>query len=90
MRLVYEDPDHVAYNSQSIRLQAEEFSGRHLSGCMWQAELEYATGLPNDVVAVLVSGEPNHGKYRIDFKHSREWRWFRYRCPKKPDPSLFD
>jgi hypothetical protein len=78
LRLVYETPDHAAYNSRSIQLQDEEFIGRRLDGNRWRAELTFATALPCDEIGIVIEGS-DRGQYLVEFHHSREWLLFRYR-----------
>jgi hypothetical protein len=79
--LIYEDPQLVAYNSRSIQLQDGGFLCRRLNVNRWQAVLTFFTGEPNDTMDVTIQGRDNGGNYRVDFRHSREWRMFRYRNP---------
>ncbi len=53
LQVVYEDhdPQHVAYNSRSIRLEDEVFCWNHVpcgAGDRWMANSSFATGLPYD------------------------------------------
>jgi hypothetical protein len=53
LQVVYEDPQHVAHNSRSIRLQDEVFCWNHVPGGAgaidrWMANSSFASGLPYD------------------------------------------
>ena len=78
LRLVYETPEHAAYNSRSIQLQDEQFIGRRLDGNRWRADLTFATALPFDEISIVIEGS-DRGQYFVEFHHSREWLLFRYR-----------
>jgi hypothetical protein len=78
LRLVYETPEHAAYNSRSIQLQDEEFIGRRLDGNRWRADLMFATALPFDEIRIVIEGS-ECGQYFVEFHHTREWLLFRYR-----------
>jgi hypothetical protein len=77
-RIVYEMPEHTAYNSCSIQLQAEEFFGGRLDGNRWRAKLMFATALPSDEMGVVIEkASDDHRRYFLKFDHSREWLLFR-------------
>jgi MYND finger len=82
LQVVYEDPQHVAHNSRSIRLEDEVFRWKHVpggAGDRWMAHSTFATGLPYDHIWVTMRGHSGGRDYRVEFAHSREWRLFRYR-----------
>ncbi len=82
LQVVYEDPQHVAHNSRSIRLEDEVFRWNHVpggAGDRWMAYSSFATGLPYDHIWVTMKGLSGGRDYRVEFAHSREWRLFRYR-----------
>ena len=82
LRVVYEDPEHVAHNSRSVRLREVDSVRTQLEqNAGWRAEIHFETGQPHDGITVLLVGKGD-GRTRVAIKTSREWRMFRYRNPR--------
>ena len=83
LHVVYEDAEHVAFNSRSVRLQQAGIQHHPRNAPPFSTEVNFVTGQPHDCIGVLLT-DKGDGRTMVSFKTTVYWRMFRYRNPNEP------